>query len=341
MTPHKTTHAPARTIRAGVFVLGVALVVACGEPATTAPAPGAPPLSARLLSGPTVRAVGTVQDGGLPHAACSCVRCAAARDDPARRRRVASLALLLPPKPEIFLLDATPDIREQLAALSDVRPGPGDRVDRAPLEGVLLTHAHLGHYTGLGFFGYEAVHTTGLPVYCSPAMAAFLRSNAPWSQLVDLGNVALREVVPDKPFDLGSDVAVTSIRVPHRDEFADTVGYLIQGPRASLLYVPDTQSWRAWHVPLTAVLDGVDIAILDGSFYSADELPGRDIASIGHPLITDSMDLLEPLVRAGSLRVYFTHLNHSNPALDPLSTERIAIEARGFAILAEGQQFDL
>jgi pyrroloquinoline quinone biosynthesis protein B len=53
------------------------------------------------------------------------------------------------------------------------------------------------------------------------------------------------------------------------------------------------------------------------------------------------MDLLEPLVKAGKLRVWFTHLNHSNPALDAASPARKAIEARGFQVLAEGEEIGL
>ena len=134
---------------------------------------------------------------------------------------------------------------------------------------------------------------------------------------------------------------ITPIKVPHRDEYADTMGFRISGPRATLFYVPDTEPWSTWTRPLGKVLEGVDIAILDGSFYSADELPGRAVSSIGHPLMTDTMDLLEPVVRAGALRVFFTHLNHSNPALDLMSPERIEIESRGFAILTEGQQIEI
>lgn len=339
---------PAWRLRAGVFLVSIGLF-GCGGPASgpsgddraAGEAESNRPLSARLLDGPTVRVIGTVQDGGLPHAACSCSNCDAARTDPARRGHAASLAILLPPKPSVFLIDATPDIREQLDALRDVRPGPGDRVDRAPLDGVLLTHAHLGHYTGLSFFGFEAVHTHDLPVYCSPSMAGYLRDNGPWSQLVELENIELREVQQEEPFALGDDVFVTAIKVPHRDEFADTMGFRIKGPRATLLYIPDTDSWKAWTVPIIDVLADVDIAILDGSFYSAKELPGRAVSSIGHPLITDSMDLLEPLVAAGKLQVFFTHLNHSNPALDPMAPERIEVESRGFAILSEGQKFEI
>ncbi len=298
---------------------------------------------------PTVRVIGTVQDGGLPHAGCSCERCDAARADPARRRYIASLALILPDgsgkAPQIYLLDVTPDIRPQLDALADVRDDPDDRVDRAPIDGVLLTHAHIGHYLGLAFFGYEAIHTRGLPVHCTPRMADFLRQNAPWSQLVEFGNLSLRPSAPANSqqgasFQLG-DVTVTLLPVPHRDEFSDTVAIRLRGPDKTLLYVPDTDAWAKWPTPLTEALADVDVALLDGTFYSLEELPGRDVSSVPHPLITQSMDLLEPLVRDGKKQILFTHLNHSNPALDPASEAYRQIGARGFQVAAEGMEFAL
>ena len=298
-----------------------------------------PPLPA--VEGPRIRVVGTVQDGGLPHAACSCERCEAARRDPSRRRRVAALAVVLPASGRVLLVDATPDVREQLDLVRDLRRSPPGRVDRAPVDGVLLTHAHMGHYLGLAFFGFEAVDTRLLPVHSTPRLAGFLRGNAPWDQLVRLGNVELVEHDPGLAFDLGEGVSATALRVPHRDEYSDTVGYLLAGARARVLYVPDTDGWAGWQPPLTERLQGVDVAILDGTFFSLAELPGRDVAAIGHPLVTQTMELLQPLVDAGKLRVYFTHLNHSNPALDPASPERREIERRGFAVLEEGEEIAL
>lgn len=298
-------------------------------------------------AGPYVRAVGTVQDGGLPHAACTCERCELARNDPAARRWIASLAVVLPPEGggagKVYLIDATPDVRPQLDRLSDVRDGgrPSGRVDRSPVDGVLLTHAHIGHYLGLAFFGFEAVHTRKLPVFCTAAMADYLRRNGPWSQLVDFGNIEPLAVAPGKSFELGAGVRASAVAVPHRDELSDTVGYLLEGPRRSLLYVPDTDAWEAWDPPLTERLRGVDVAVLDGTFFSLDELPGRDVSSIGHPLIRRSMDLLQPLVRSGETAVYFTHMNHSNPVLEAGSEARRAVEERGFHVLAEGQEIEL
>lgn len=291
--------------------------------------------------GPYLRALGTVQDGGLPHAACHCERCEVARHDESRRRWVASLGIVLPAANEVFLIDATPDIRQQLDRLADVRQPPDDRVDRAPVDGVLLTHAHIGHYLGLAFFGFEAIHSQQLPVFATPAMAGFLRNNGPWDQLVELGNIDLLETRPGTLVGLGDGVRVSPIQVPHRDEYADTVGFVIQGPERRVLYVPDTDSWDAWDPSLPTVLEDIDVAILDGSFYSLAELPGRDLASVKHPLITITMDLLQPQVDAGKLEVFFSHLNHSNPALQPESSASREIEQRGFHVLAEGQEIAL
>lgn len=292
-------------------------------------------------SGPFVRVLGTVQDGGLPHAACRCNRCERARSDPRERRFVASLALVLPSTGRVYLIDATPDLPAQLEQLTDIRPVPSGRVDRAPVDGVFLTHAHIGHYLGLAWFGYEAIHTRDLPVMATPRMAAYLRSNGPWSQLVSLGNIQLEEMAPGDTWNLGEGVTVKAFSAPHRDEYADTLGFVISGPNRRLFYLPDTDSWAAWSMPLPESLRTIDIALLDGTFFSTEELPGRSVESIGHPLIRQTLELLKEPIQQGDLEVYFTHLNHSNPALDLDSEERHEIDAQGFRVLGEGQEFAL
>jgi pyrroloquinoline quinone biosynthesis protein B len=292
-------------------------------------------------SGPFVRVLGTAQDGGLPHAACTCERCELARHDPEARRLISSLALVLPGSDQVYLIDATPDVRAQLDLLADVRRAPRSRVDRRPVDGVFLTHAHIGHYLGLAFFGFEAVHTSELPLMVSPRMADFLRRNGPWSQLVELRNIELRELTPGTPVALEGGVSVTAVSAPHRDEYADTLGFVIAGPNRRIFYLPDTDSWQAWTQSLPSFLEGVDVAVLDGTFFSLNELSGRSVESIGHPLIQQSMDLLEDLVAEGRTEIYFTHLNHSNPAVQPDSQERQVIESRGFKVLGEGQEIVL
>jgi pyrroloquinoline quinone biosynthesis protein B len=294
-----------------------------------------------LPEGPIVLILGTAQDGGFPHAGCYGPHCKAARRHPELRRLVASLGVLFPREGLRYLVDATPDIRPQLDALEAASPrGPLWR-GRDPVDGILLTHAHIGHYLGLAFLGYESIHTTGVEVYCTPAMAGFLATNAPWDQLVRLENIVPVKVPYEHALRLHPRLEISPVKVPHRDEYADTVGWILRGPEKSLLYVPDTDSWEEWDPPLLQRLEGIDIAVLDATFYSTDELPGRPVSAIGHPLVERSMDLLEPLVRAGRLEVYFTHLNHSNLALDPSGPAARTIEERGFRIAREGQRIPL
>ena len=279
----------------------------------------------------------------MPQTGCDCSQCSRARRHPESARRVASLAIHVPKTGRVYLVDATPDLPAQIAEIHTFRPHPEGKVDRAPVDGVLLTHAHIGHYLGLAHFGFESLNTKDIPVWVSPRMAAYLRTNGPWSQLVRLGNLAVKEFQPGQSFELEEGITVKPLQVPHRDEYSDTMAFVIRGPNKTLLYVPDTDSWKVWPRPLTEILaeEKVDIALLDATFYSPDELPDRDVTKIKHPLVTQSMDMLEPLVKSGKLRVYFTHMNHSNPALDPNGEARKSVEARGFRVLEEGDELDL
>ncbi len=287
-----------------------------------------------------IKILGTAQDGGLPQLGCSCDNCRQARAQNRFSRRIASLAIIDFDRKSFFLVDATPDIRSQVETAEQ-------RLDHTPsslaasLQGVLLTHAHIGHYTGLMFFGYEAMSAHQLPVYCSSQMADFLKSNGPWSQLVKLENISLHLLQMETELPLTPGVAVTPFPVPHRHEFSDTLGFWIRGQKKRLLYIPDIQNWKTWQIPVTEACSQADIAILDGTFFSPAELPGRDLSQIGHPFITDSMRELKPLVEQKEKRILFTHLNHSNPAVDPESLAYEQIIRQGFALAEEGQEFTL
>lgn len=290
------------------------LALACTRPATPVAAP-AIAAEASVVAAPKLRILGIAQDAGVPQAACRSASCEAARRDPSRRHGAASLALGLPGG-DVWLVDATPDLPAQLdVAMALSRSLGGDPPPRRPVAGVLLTHAHMGHYLGLAHFGFEAAHTDAVPVIATARMAAFLRDNAPWDQLVRLGNISLRETVPGTRISLGP-VDVVAVAVPHRAEYTDTVAWRFEGPGATALYVPDTDPWTAYEDPL-ALFEGVDVALVDATFASGEELPGRDLAEIGHPTVAATIELLGERAAAGTLRVILIHLNHSNPLLDP------------------------
>jgi pyrroloquinoline quinone biosynthesis protein B len=254
--------------------------------------------------------LGIAQDGGYPQAGCNRPDCIAAWRNPKLRQRVASLAIVDPESHQRWIIDATPDFPSQLASLdAAARRGTG-----APLlDGILLTHAHIGHYLGLVHLGREVLGAHSIKVYAMPRMREFLQHNGPWDQLVHLKNIDLVPIEDGVPIALNERITITPLRVPHRDEYSETVGFIVRGPSRSILWLPDIDKWEKWSTPLESVLARVDAAYIDGTFYDATELPGRDLREIPHPLITETLTRLanSPL-RA---KVRFIHLNQSNPLL--------------------------
>ena len=278
--------------------------------------------------GPYAVVLGIAQDGGVPHAGCRQPLCVEARQDPARQRRVASLGLVDPAAGRRFLVDATPDFADQIESL-------GGRPD-----GILLTHAHIGHYLGLAQLGREVLGTRNVPVYCTPSMAKFLRENKPWSRLVALENIAIREVAPGSEVVLTDSLRATPIRVPHRDEDSDTVAWLIRGPSRAILWLPDIDKWEKWDRSLPALLeDPTLVAFVDGTFQSADEIPSRSIAEIPHPLVSETAALVAGMPQARG-RVYLVHLNHTNRLLWD-ENAKAALAERGVGVAKEGQRIPL
>ncbi|MBX3051547.1 MAG: MBL fold metallo-hydrolase [Caldilineaceae bacterium] len=273
--------------------------------------------------------LGAAQDAGLPQAGCRCDRCCRAHANPSLRQSVVCLGLIHRPSGQMWMIDATPDFREQLALLQQAAPD-------CQLAGILLTHAHMGHYTGLIQLGREAWNTQRMPVHATPRMAAFLLRNQPWQQLAKFGNIAIRLSPPDRPIPLAAGLTATPLAVPHRDEWSDTMAYRIDGTDRSLFYCPDIDDWDRWEYSLPRMLGETDVALLDGAFFHAAEIPGRDIADIPHPLATDTTER----AAGTACDVRLIHLNHTNPLWDD-SVERAWVEERGIGVGATGDRWVL
>lgn len=299
-------------------LLASALCLACAVPPSAQP-------------GVSVVVLGIGQDGGVPQTGDLD---APGWTDPARRRLVVSLGLVDSASGQRWLFEATPDLPEQLVRLNDRAPSTG-----TVLDGIFLTHAHIGHYTGLMFLGHESLGASDVPVYAMPRMAGFLRDNGPWSQLVRYDNIEIRELADGRTVRLSDSLSVTPFVVPHRQEFSEVVGYRIDGPRRSVLFIPDIDSWHEWDdagTRLEDVLATVDVAYLDATFFGDGEIPGRDMSGFPHPFITATMARLADLPRAERAKVRFIHLNHTNPALWP-GPEREAIHQSGMRVAEEGE----
>lgn len=272
--------------------------------------------------------LGVAQDGGHPQAGCTLPCCAGAWEDPAQRHLVACLGIV--DGDQRFLLDCTPDFPEQLQRLG----GP-------PLDGILLTHAHMGHYTGLLHLGPEAWSPTAVPVYVMPGMRRFLLAHEPWAALVTGGHVRLVDLTADEAVALTPTVSVTPWLVPHRGPWTETVAYLVAGRRRRVLFVPDIDRWEDWERDPADVLQDVDVAYVDGSFFDLGELPARNRVEVFHPLVRETMDRLQGLPASLRAKVRFLHLNHTNPVLDPDSAAFREVYERGFRLAREGEEIAL
>lgn len=286
---------------------------------------------------PYVMVLGVAQDGGAPQAGYP--------DEPgwndaSKRRLATSLALVDPQSGERWLFDATPDFPEQLNRLDHAAPAKS----RPGLSGIFLTHAHIGHYTGLMFLGHEVIGAREVRVWAMPRMAQYLRDNGPWQQLVRYKNIVLQPLLADEAVVLNERLKVTPIRVPHRQEYSEVVGYRIEGGKASVLFIPDIDSWTQWDGEGRRIEDEiakVDVAYLDGTFFANGEIPGRDMSGFPHPFISLSLARFAALPAARRAKIRFIHLNHTNPALWPETAARRAVEAAGSRVAEEGERVRL
>lgn len=283
--------------------------------------------------------LGTAQDAGAPQIGNPSDPGWA---DPTLRLTATSLALVNHGTGRRFLFEATPNITEQLYLLDQLAPSdkPG-----LGLDGVFLTHAHIGHYAGLMFFGHEAAGASKIPVHAMPRMKAYLEENGPWSQLVEFENILLDELAESVPFDLGDGVSVTPLQVPHRDEFSETVGFLIDVAGRKALFLPDIDRWETWESlyghRFEPILEQVEYAFVDATFYDDNELPGRDMSAIPHPRVTGTMALLEAYPDTVRSRIQFIHTNHTNPIRYATSAESRAVLDAGFGIARTGARYCL
>lgn len=287
--------------------------------------------------GPYVVVLGIAQDGGLPQAGCGRECCRKAWRDPEAARQVSCLGIVDPQASARWLIDATPDFRQQLKALDAIAPVP----DVPGLSGIFLTHAHMGHYAGLIHLGREAIGARAVPVHVLPRLQGFLTRNGPWEQLVRLGNIALQPMREDAAVVLSPRVQVTPFRVPHRDEYSETVGYRVAGGGRAVVYLPDIDKWERWDRRLEDIVAGADVAYLDGTFYADGEVPGRSLAEVPHPFIVETMQRLATLAAAERAKVRFIHLNHTNPAARDGSPAARAIRQAGFRVARQGERVQL
>lgn len=282
---------------------------------------------------PFIVVLGIAQDAGYPQVGCEKDCCKKYWDHQIPKQHVSCLALFDPVTKQKWIIDATPDFSEQFHEANKIQMGE--------LSGIFLTHAHIGHYTGLMYLGREAMNAKEIPVYAMPRMCDYLEKNGPWNQLVNLKNIRLQKLKNDSTIKLTNTISVTPVLVPHRDEYSETVGYSIKAGKKSLLFIPDIDKWQKWDHDIKKQVQQHDYVIIDGSFYQEGELPGRNMAEIPHPFVTESMQLFKDLKADEKQKIWFIHFNHTNTLIDKRSNEFRRTKSAGYNIAFEGLKINL
>ena len=277
-----------------------------------------------------IQVLGVVQDAGYPHIGCEkdCCKVVSPGD-----YFVSCLGLVDKTNNKRYLFDATPDIHNQINLL--------EKFPEANLiDGIFLTHAHIGHYTGLMYLGREGLGGKNIMVYALKRMARFLTKNGPWDQLVKLNNISIQTISNKEFVKLSDNIFVIPIKVPHRDEYSETVGYKIIGKSKKILFIPDIDKWDEWKKSIIEEVKLVDYAFIDGTFYNGTEL-NRDMREIPHPSIEETLQLFSTQPLAERNKIYFIHINHTNPILTNKNGIRDLVESLGFNIAERGLKFKL
>ena len=291
-------------------------------------------LVAQPDSKPFIISLGVAQDGGYPHMGCMKPCCTMAWSNDSMKRWVVCLALVDPVTRKWWLFEATPDIKDQLHYFQTLTHGQYHFLP----DGIFVTHAHIGHYTGLMELGREVMSTKDLPVYALPKMKAFLETNGPWSQLVTLHNIALQPLQADSFIHLTDQISVKTCTVPHRDEYSETAGFMINTDGKKYLFIPDVNKWEKWDRSIINEVKKVDLAFVDATFYDGNELPGRNMSEVPHPFVAETMKLFDGETPATKAKVCFIHFNHTNPLLWDAAKQK-EVETKGFHFAKQGMAY--
>ena len=276
-----------------------------------------------------VTLLGIAQDGGRPQPGCTRQCCQGLTEED--YRSPVSLAIKTRDD-KTLLVEATRDLGRQLRMINN-----------PSIDHLFITHAHLGHVDGLGLFGRETMSARNIQLHCSPSMRALVERTPAWNQLLQQ-NVLEFSAFPRVEID---DVVVEFIPVPHRAELSDMHATIIRGAEKSLLFLPDHDSW-------TETLEAhgcdsireflqkfsIDVALLDGTFWSGGELKGRDMSVVPHPTVEESIMRLGRR-KDNDSELFFIHLNHTNPLYNPQSEASRQLSESGWSIGHETQQFTI
>lgn len=292
--------------------------------------------------------LGTAAGGGYPQWNCACPMCAQAGEScPPRSQDCVAVSA---DGDDWLLLNASPDIRSQILATPALAAGPGPR--QTPIKGALLTDAELDHTLGLLMLREAA---DGLRVFAPDAALHALKSGFPIQGIVDAyGGWDWR------PAGSGFETAGLRVRVlpvgDKRPKYARELA--VEGPWVVAYRVEDLATGGAlvyapclatWPDGFDEFVTGASYALIDGTFYSPDEMAGATASGVsqgaqrrmGHVPIAGDDGSLGRLRRHPGVRWAYTHLNNTNPVLDTTSAAYAEVRAAGAEIPVDGTELTL
>ncbi len=298
--------------------------------------------------------LGTAAGGGFPQWNCWCPSCRVARTEPRRAvPRSQSSAAVSADGIRWFLLNASPDVRDQLGRLPAHSPDGSSR--HVPIEGIVLTDAELDHTIGIMLLR-EARRLQ----LC--ATAAVLRVLEEDSRILPVtrafAEVKATAMTPESAISLcygdggGSGLELTSFAVPagparfaRTDLSGHTVGLIVRDTDtgASCAFVPGSGDLDP---TMLARLGEADLVLFDGTFWTDDELirlgiGDRTAREMDHLPISGPDGSLERLTALPGPRKVYSHINNTNPILLEDSAERALVERHGLLVGADGMRFNL
>ena len=295
-----------------------------------------------MAAGVSVTILGTAQDGGIPQAGCSCERCKEAHKDLELRKYPVSLGILGADGSK-HIVEVTKNLCEQLMIWTP------DANELFIPETVSITHLHLGHVEGIGQFGKPVMALKEVDIFLSRDNKNIFDGRSDIELMIKENNIKTHSKDFYQSFEPkeGCGFSLQFIPIPHRSELGDTAAIIIKGNEKNILFMPDQDSWEETleHYSKENIRDflkmfDINEALIDGTFWSMEELPGRNISEIPHPTIQESLQLLGRKMEDDP-RISFLHLNHSNPVNDIGSKQRKLVEENGWKISEIGDVLKL
>jgi pyrroloquinoline quinone biosynthesis protein B len=303
--------------------------------------------------------LGAAAGGGLPQWNCGCSICCTARNDrPELRSTQASIAISLDDT-HWFLINASPDLRQQLTATPQLHPKDG-RLRHSPIAGVILTNSEVDAVAGL----LSLREGWPFTVYAHPRVLAILKSNSIFNVLNEK-TVMRQPIAVDETFEPAlpdgtpSGIEVVPFTVPGKgawylegkqhpggeDTEGDTLGLRITDKRTGKYFFFLAACARVTP-ELAARIANAPLVFFDGTVWRDDELIVARLGNktgqgMGHISMSGEDGAIAALADLHIDKKVFLHINNSNPALLPGSTERQTAEHAGWKIPADGTEITL